>query len=243
MSDLLLFGGTTEARELAELCVQHGIGIQVCVTTSLGASLLPEVQVHVGAMDAAAMTALLRTAQFRAVVDATHPYAQEATRNIRSACRQTGTPYLRLLRESSDIVGETVPDMPALLDRLNACPDVVLCTLGRKALPLLTQVHDYPERLWVRLLPAEDAAAFCRSLGFLHYITEAPPFSVADTLRHIHLSGAKLLVTKESGAPGGYPEKAEAVRRSGIRMLTLLRPPEEGLTCGALMQRLEEGTL
>lgn len=86
LSELLIFGGTTEGRLLAEFCAGKGIPAQVCVTTEHGAGLLPEGMARTGTLDEDGMQLLLRGRAFRAVIDATHPYAREATRNIRTAC-------------------------------------------------------------------------------------------------------------------------------------------------------------
>lgn len=71
---------------------------------------------------------------------------------------------------------------------------------------------------------------YCRNLGYdeKKIICEKGPFTSELNIKHIKLSDAKILLTKESGAAGGYPEKAEAAKKCGIRMITLARPPEEG---------------
>ena len=37
------------------------------------------------------------------VIDATHPYAAEVTRNVREACERTGTPLIRVLRSATSV--------------------------------------------------------------------------------------------------------------------------------------------
>ena len=80
-------------------------------------------------------------------------------------------------------------------------------------------------------------------LGFRHIIQAKGPFSADENIRHIQQSSAKFLLTKESGKIGGYPEKAEAARRTGIRMLTLRRPQETGFSFDeitAMLLRFQE---
>lgn len=241
MSELLIFGGTTEGRLLAEFCVREEIPAEVCVATELGASLLPEMPVRTGRLDAAGMTALLQAGKFRTAVDATHPYAAEATRNIRAACTAAGVRYFRLLRERSEISGDAVADMQELTAYLNRFDGVILSTLGSKAIPTLAEVDGFAERLWLRVL--EGALPECRRLGFpeAHIVTGKPPFSTEQNLLHLRQSGAELLVTKESGSTGGYPEKMEAAKLCGIRTLTLLREPENGYDLQEMIHLLTEG--
>ncbi len=231
MSELLIFGGTTEGRELAEYCVRNGVSTDVSVATEYGASLLPRgVNVLCGRLDAEKMTALLGGNRYGTVVDATHPYAVEATANIRSACENTGVRYLRLIRKSSASCGRTVRDMAELVRLLNGSEGAVLCTLGSKALRELTGVRDYRERLWVRVLPSEEVLAQCSELGYdaAKVISEKGPFTVEQNVAHLRKSSAAVLVTKESGETGGYSEKAEAARLCGVEMITLVRPSESG---------------
>ena len=241
MDKLLIFGGTTEGRELAEFCVRSGIPAAVSVATAYGAALLPDgVEVLCGRLDAAQIGALLNARDFRLVIDATHPYAREASANIRIACDACQIPDWRLLRSETQVQGEAIADMDALIDTLSAADGSILSTLGSKSLEALTRVRDFRERLWVRVLPTDGILAQCRALGYdaSHVLAEKPPFLVADNLRHIALCGASILVTKESGSTGGYPEKCEAARITGIRLLTLCRPAEDGLTFAQIEHRL-----
>lgn len=233
MSELLLFGGTTEGRELAEFCAAHDILTEVCVTTDYGASLLPDgVTVRVGRLTAEDMQCLLVQSGVRLAVDATHPYAVEATRNIRTACVAVGVPYLRLIRQTALVQGDAVPDMETLVTALNHHEGSILSTLGSKSLLALTAVRDYAARLWVRVLPAEGIVEQCRSLGFpeTHILLGKGSFTIEQNIQHIRQSGADLLVTKESGSTGGYPEKLAAAKRCGIPVVTLLRESETGYT-------------
>ena len=234
MYRLLIFGGTTEGRRLAEFCAASGIPAAVSVATDYGASLLPQhIEILSGRRDADGITALLTGSDFTHVIDATHPYAEEATANIRIACKKSGLPYLRLIRDVSAVCGIAVYDTDELVHKLNAHDGVILSTLGSKLLPALTAVQDYGKRIWVRVLAADTIVRYCTDLGFSaeQVIAETPPFSVEQNLSHIRKSNAKLLVTKESGKTGGYPEKCEAAKQAGITLVTLCRRQhEQGMT-------------
>ncbi|MBO4878225.1 MAG: precorrin-6A reductase [Ruminococcus sp.] len=242
MYRLLIFGGTTEGRLLAEYCGREGISADVSVATDYGASLVPEgVRVICGRLDAEQMKALIG-GRYSAVVDATHPYAVEATENIRRACTETGTEYLRLIRKSSEVCGRTVQNMEELTELLNAGDDIILSTLGSKSLPELTKVRNYRERIWVRVLPSEKILEQCRELGYdeAKVIMEKGPFSAEQNARHLRKSGAGILLTKESGATGGYPEKAEAAQVCGAEIVTLIRPAEQGYSFEEIIKIIEK---
>ena len=103
---LLIFGGTTEGRVLAERAASLGAEVAVSVATPLGAEELAGlsgVRALTGRLEQPAMEALL--ADFDRCVDATHPYAKIVTAAVRAACENTNTPLRRLLRAESPAEG------------------------------------------------------------------------------------------------------------------------------------------
>ena len=102
----VVFSGTTEGRVFSKQLAALGAEVLVSVATPLGAEEQGErsgITVHCGRLTPEEMTALLQGADL--CVDATHPYAVEATRNIRAACKTAGTEYRRLLRPESPLPG------------------------------------------------------------------------------------------------------------------------------------------
>lgn len=247
MSEILIFGGTTEGRILAEYCADNGIPAVVSVTTEYGASLLPNgVEFSEGKMDERRIAEFLGERDFSLVIDATHPYARAATANIKAACERLKVPYYRVLREESgEISGRICNDVSAAVDYLNESEKRALITTGSKELAVFTKVRNFAERLFVRVLPAEGIEQQCVSLGFQreNLIVEKGPFSVEQNVNHIRDTGAEILVTKESGAAGGYPEKCEAVRVCGIELITITRPKESGISVEEMKKILERECL
>lgn len=112
--NIVIFGGTTEGRQLAEYLVQLNrkrekteAVIHVCVASEYGAQVLPEaeeIKVHIGRLEQADMQEFLQEVQADICVDATHPYAVIVTQNIYRACKEVDVPYIRVRREVGDIV-------------------------------------------------------------------------------------------------------------------------------------------
>ena len=91
MCRLLIVGGTTEGRQLAQFCADHRISAWVSVASQYGCDLLPSseyLHILVNRMDWQEMAEFMRDKQVRLVVDATHPYAKEVTGNIKRACME-----------------------------------------------------------------------------------------------------------------------------------------------------------
>ena len=105
MCNICVFAGTTEGRELVEFLAGQPVQATVCVATEYGETLLPEaknVTVLAGRIPVADIIRMLQETRFDLVIDATHPYAASITESICTACRETETEYLRLLRQSCD---------------------------------------------------------------------------------------------------------------------------------------------
>ena len=102
---ILIFGGTTEGRLLAQALSQRGVPAAVSVATKLGAeelSGLPGITPLVGRRTAEEMAALL-SGYDKCV--GRHPPLRpgRVSENIRSACRSAGVPLRRLLRRESQL--------------------------------------------------------------------------------------------------------------------------------------------
>ena len=102
--NVVVFSGTTEGRELSRQLAALGIEVTVSVATPLGQEeqgSTPGVTVRCGRLLPDEMATLLGDAAL--CIDATHPYAVEATKNIKAAAEKAGVGYLRLLRPASPL--------------------------------------------------------------------------------------------------------------------------------------------
>lgn len=232
-----LFAGTTEGRELAQGLASVGIRARVFVATEYGEAVLPtmpSIEVQVGRLDELQMSAAVRGATV--VIDATHPYAVEASRNIRAAAHDAGARYLRVRRPAEQI--EEAPDVQAVDTAADAARELArtgeraLITTGSKELACFTEVPDFAERLFVRILPMAPMVERARGLGFpaSHIICMQGPFTRELNAAMMRQVGATCLVTKESGRAGGFEEKLAAARDVGARTIVIRRPPEAGET-------------
>ena len=231
---LVIFAGTSEGRTLCEQLSQAGQQATVCVATEYGREVLPAlpgITIHTGRMTAEQMTAFLHDTEL--VVDATHPYAVEVSRNIRQACTAADCRYIRLLRPKTQVEGAVhVSSAAEAAAFLVGTEGTVLLTVGSKELHAFTSVPNYAVRLWPRVLPAAASLEICNRLGFpaAHVIMMQGPFSEELNVALLHTSGARWLVTKDTGAAGGLPEKLAAAKQCGCRVVLIDRPQEDGMT-------------
>lgn len=237
---ICVFSGTTEGHELSRFLAANGVPAEVFVATEYGAAVMepmPGITVHEGRLDENEIAARLDADTL--LIDATHPYAALVTDNLRTACAKTGARYERLLRPALRYgEGETVPDTEAAVAWLSRHPGKVLLTTGSKELEAYTAVENFAERLYPRVLPSVGVIQKCASLGFpgSHIIAMQGPFSAGMNAALIRQTGAEILVTKDTGATGGFAEKLAAARETGIKTLIIARPREESGRSLAEMQ-------
>lgn len=239
--NLLIFGGTTEGRILAETLVNQGHRVTVSVATSLGAEELGGIPCTIweGRLEEAAMEDRVR--DFDLVIDATHPYAEEVSRHIRKACTKTGVPLRRVLRAASREEGcIRVDSCKAAAEYLNRRPGNVLIATGSKAL------RDYgclaPERMYPRVLPTHAALNICEEMGIPHrnILALQGPFTLAMNVAMLEQYHISYLVTKDGGTVGGFTEKQQAARQAGAQLILVGRPPDSGESMEQLLRELEE---
>ena len=264
MCRILIFGGTTEGRLLAEYCHQQEIEAYVSVVSGYGADLLPESEyLHVlsGRMAGDAMEGFMKRASIRAVFDATHPYAAEATRNIKEACGRAGVSYLRVTRESAAAEnpgGDSgkgpaaafasqvvyVHSVEEAVCYLKDREGDILVTTGSKELAAYTALPGYEERLYVRVLPSCAAISACEDVGIrgTRIIAMQGPFSEEMNRAMMRQLGVRYLVTKEAGTAGGFLEKLSAAEALSVTAVVIGRPLEErdGITLDAAKTLLKE---
>ena len=243
---IAVFGGTAEGRLLARELAKRG-PVSAFVATREGAELLerealPGLSVLAGRLGREEMEAALGREGVSIVVDATHPYAWEASENIRAACAAAGIPRLRLTREETPLppgclTAETPEEAAALCAGL---PGNILLAAGAKELPAFCREPGLLERLYPRVLPTEESIAACRRAGvpFSRIIALQGPFSLELNLALMEQFRLRVLVTKDGGKAGGMAEKLEAARRLEAAVVVIRRPPEPGEAC-TLPQLLE----
>ena len=229
--NLLIFGGTTEGRLLAQALSQRGLPATVSVATPLGAqelSGLPGITPLVGRRTAAEMAELLN--HFDRCVDATHPYAVEVSRNIRAACEQAAVPLRRLLRAESvhDAAAHWVDSLEEAARWLAERSGHVLLAIGAKGLSAFLGLER--ERLFPRVLPVVESILACQEAGIptRNIIALHGPFSQELNRAMLEQYHIRYLVTKDGGKAGGFAEKAAAAREAGAELVVIGRPPETG---------------
>lgn len=232
MKKVLVFAGTTEGRELAELLADSNIKCSVCVATDYALELMDDkrLDVHCGRLTEEEMEVLMRDGSFDVVVDATHPYAQIVSQNVRQAADKESIPFIRLRRstesaEEGFISFKTHEECSAWLSFQTGN---ILLTTGSKDLGSYAKNEAIKNRLFVRVLPGEESIRLCTANGITgrQIIAMQGPFSAQMNECILREYSIDWMVTKISGHAGGFEEKIEAAKKAGVGICAVLPPAE-----------------
>ena len=246
MKRILIFSGTTEGRQLADILDASGICADVCVATGYGHEVMTEGQyrnIYTGRLTEEEMKEFMQKGDYAAIVDATHPYAVVVSSNIRQASAQAGLPYYRLRRtlqsagDDSDVI--YVKSQQECVRALEQTSGNILLTTGSKELHCYCENETLRERLFVRVLPGTESIEICHKNGILgrQIIAMQGPFSEEMNLALLHQYQIRYMVTKESGASGGFSEKISAAKKAGVSVFVIENPEAEN---GEQKENLEE---
>lgn len=241
---ILIFGGTTEGRELGQILSENNFQITLLVATEYGKNIVSEnenLKVLSGRYDENKIMDFLEENDFSFVIDATHPYATIVTENIKNACGKTKTKYFRFIRGESE-KNQDVTYVSSAEEAINILKDStgnILLTTGSKDLESFTKIDDYESRVFVRILPMVESLEKAQELGFKNsnIICMQGPFSCDMNASTIKSVNAKYLITKDSGDIGGYSNKLLAAEKTGTKVIVISRSTaEEGFTFSEMLK-------
>ncbi len=220
---VLILGGTADTLELAQ---RLGKRSDVVMISSLAGRVsqprLPAGEVRVGGFGGVAgLIAYLETEAIAAVVDATHPYAAQISRNAELACEALGLPMLALARpawtKTADDLWHEVADVGAAAAFVHACSGKVLLSIGRQGVAAFA---DCSQAAFV-IRSIESPAPPLPAQHTL--LLDRGPFAIDDELRLLEQHGIELVVSKNSGGEATYA-KIAAARQLRLPVVMIDRP-------------------
>jgi precorrin-6A/cobalt-precorrin-6A reductase len=225
---LLILGGTTESRLLAE---QLSTRTDLRVTLSLaGRTQAPRVHGMItrsgGFGGVEGLMRYLKGERVACLVDATHPFATQISEHARIAAERTATKLIALhrppwVRQAGDQWTEVANTADAV-DALGARSLRVFITIGRQGLAELRRApqHHY----WIRTVdPVEPPLP----LPHVRYIVARGPFAQPAEEATLRTHAIETLVAKNSGGPATYG-KIAAARKLSLPVILIRRAAQAG---------------
>jgi len=223
---ILVLGGTGEARRLIPLLLEAGY---VAITSLAGVTrepMVPQGELRVGGFGGIeGLVEYVREENIVAIVDATHPFAEQITRHGFEAAKEAKISYVRLERRPWKPIGrehwQVVADVDAAVKALKSDARVFV-TIGRKDLP--------------KFAARDDLSVLARSIEppemelpeNWKFIQGRPPFTAYDEAELMRTHKITVLVTKNAGGKA-VSAKLQAARELGIAIMMIERPKIEGI--------------
>lgn len=220
---VLILGGTTEGRRLAETLYADGVRVTSSLAGRVASPKLPPGEVRVGGFGGAdGMADWLREHQVDAVIDATHPFAGTISFHAARAAATSHVPLLALRRPGwSPVDGDDWHEVGSLEEAARAVPGLgrrAFLTTGRMGLGAFAGVAD----VWflVRSVDAPEPPCPPR----MEVLLDRGPFTLDGEREVLRVYGIDVLVTKDSGGAATAP-KLTAAREAGLPVVIVRRPP------------------
>jgi precorrin-6A/cobalt-precorrin-6A reductase len=221
---ILILGGTTEARQLAErLKAMQRFRLELSLAGRTKSPVAQPVPVRVGGFGGAeGLAAYLKVQGFDLLLDATHPYAARISANAAKASQLSGVPLIALRRpgwqrQEGDRWIE-VDSVDAAVQALGEAPVRAFLALGRQE---LLPFEAAPQHAY--LVRSVDPVEPPLELPDVTYLTARGPFREADERTLLRESRIDVIVSKNSGGSAS-DGKIAAARALGLPVVMIRRP-------------------
>ncbi|WP_338698912.1 MULTISPECIES: cobalt-precorrin-6A reductase [unclassified Bradyrhizobium] len=224
MMRALILGGTADANLLAAAIARAGIDAVYSYGGRTRAPADQPLPTRIGGFGGVSGLAdYLRREAITHVIDATHPFAVEMSRNAIAACAQTETPLVALERAPWDKTsGDRWIEVADVTSAVAALPDSranVFLAIGRQHIaPFGSRPqHAYTLRF---VDPPEQALP----LPDADVIVSRGPFTLDGELEMMRERRIDWIVARNSGGTGARA-KIDAARALGLPVIMITRPP------------------
>ncbi|MEM1392873.1 MAG: cobalt-precorrin-6A reductase [Cyanobacteria bacterium P01_H01_bin.150] len=221
--NLLILGGTQEARELAKKAVNlPNIEVKVSLAGRTNQAVISK-NLRVGGFGGiTGLIKYLEAENIDLLIDATHPFAAKISRNVAVAVEKLGLPQLMLIRPEWKLVpGDKwieVENIQAAVDILPSFAKRVFLTIGRQEIIAFTQL----ENIWFLMRMIEKTSSnIALPKGLI--LNDRGPFDKDSEKQLLQKHNIDTIVSKNSGGNATYA-KITAARELGIKVVMVKRP-------------------
>lgn len=223
--------GTSEGRKIVSLMNEFTDDIAVSTATSYGGQLLESYKIkelNTKPLNKEEMIEWFKKNNIHTLVDGSHPYAAEVTKNAMECCKELNMRYVRYERKGvlendngDDII--RVNNYDEAIDYMKKSVDGnVLNTTGGNNVTKFIDI-DFDYRVIHRILPSPNVLTKIVDAGvkIKDIIAMQGPISCDLEKAFINQFDVKAIITKDSGIEGGVLEKLHAARECGVRIIVI----------------------
>jgi precorrin-6A/cobalt-precorrin-6A reductase len=233
---ILILGGTTEARQLAGKLAQRA-EITLSLAGRTESPVAQGVPTRSGGFGGAeGLANYLREQETDLLIDATHPYAANISRNAAEAANLANVPIFALRRPAWEPVeGDRwtlVGDAAEAVQALGAAPRKIFLALGRQE---IAEFASAPQHSYV--IRSVDPVEPPLGVPDATYILARGPFAEAGEMELLTTHRIDAIVAKNSGGSATYG-KIAAARKLGIEVILFRRPDLPNVPSAASLAEL-----
>ncbi|MFC5713145.1 precorrin-6A reductase [Thalassorhabdus alkalitolerans] len=249
---IFFLAGTSDARELAVKVKKDGYKVLASVVTEEAAKELEkeDIQVRTGRLDVENMEKVFYEEEISLIVDASHPFAEEASKNAIEAAQNSGLHYIRYERASINTYDKLVVKVESYQEAAEFAAKRggnIMLTTGSKTLDIFAKrlIGLDGVRLVCRMLPRIENMEKCKELGVeqKNIIALQGPFTKDLNKALYEQFGITTMITKESGKRGSFDEKVTSALELGIEVILIERPDiyygDKGSTTEEILNKIE----
>ena len=227
---ILVFGGTTEGRMAVEVLEEGGETYYYSTKTGEQDITLHHGTRLDGALDAEGMQTFCQAHHIRLIVDAAHPFASQLHQTIAHVSESLNIPVIRYER----IYPPRDPSITWIDDYSQIPRDIhsLLATTGVQSIAKLKPLEAEGIKVFYRILNRESSIALALKQG-----ASQEQLCYYEDPNNIPVEADAILL-KESGLSGGFPEKVEAAKAKGMRIIALKRPESTQQRSASIARRL-----
>lgn len=217
MTRSLILGGTTEASALARALASAGADAVFSYAGRTEAPVAQPLPTRIGGFGGVdGLISYLRAEKIDAVVDATHPFAAQMSRNAIEACARAGVPLIGLQRPAwragEGDLWTHVDDIDSAIAALPDQPARVFLAIGKQNLAgFAARPHHY----LLRLVDAPSAPP----LPDCTVVLARGPFDAAQDLALLQAHRISHIVAKNAGGAGA---EAKLIAARSLRLPVIL---------------------
>ena len=227
-----VIGGTKDSRDFIE-SFPFKEKLVVTTATEYGGKLLEnieDIKVFCKRLDLEGMNKFIEENSINKIIDLSHPYAEEVSRNAIECSRVKEIDYIRFEREnlvSEDGVIE-FSELDIMIKYLEDLEGNILVTLGSNNLHKFQNIKN-KSNIYFRILPKWEMIKKAEDLGVLpkNIVAMQGPFSKELNVAMMRQLNIKYIVSKKGGNTGGEREKIESAKEIGAISIMLSRPNVE----------------
>lgn len=230
---ILVIAGTGDGRQLVQELTKQGYRLLVSVTTEYGKSLIESNNTLINdvPLNEEGLIALIRRKNIQCIVDASHPYAVNVSRNALNSARKTEILYIRYERPAALLPAYDklvlVHSYEEAAQKAGKLGKNIFLTTGSHNLTVFKQhTAMSDQRLIARVLPQVKSIEDCLTAGFVpkDIVAVQGPFSHEFNKAMFTAYTADVVVMKNSGRIGGTDTKLTAAMELGLYIIIINRP-------------------